>query len=225
MSDKSDSDSPVQPTLEEPDTVELPEAGVGTLLGDGIPSMASKLTVLENLTALLTRDLKFQDFIREVLVTIMKAVKSEAGSILEVNYEDRTIFFRAAAGHSSDRVVRFVIPMGQGIVGYVVESQQPLIVADVPENRIHLKAITDAIGFSARNLVAVPIVIRGRVYGVLELLNRVGQDTYTEADVELLRKLCFYAARAIEIRLMITWAQQNSQKNSGPQNNQSGEAA
>ena len=53
------------------------------------------------------------------------------------------------------------------------------MVSDVAENKMHLKAIQDAVGFEARNLVAVPIVIRGRIFGVLELLNRIGEHDFT----------------------------------------------
>ena len=55
------------------------------------------------------------------------------------------------------------------------------------------------------HLIALPIVIRGKVFGVLELLNRIGEETYSDTDIDLLTALCNMAARAIEIRLMIAW--------------------
>lgn len=189
--------------LEEPETAELPEA---QLFSDDLPVLASKLTALESFFKLMTADLKFTDFIREVLIVLVRTVPSEAASVLEINHDDQTIFFRTAVGHASDRVVRFVIPMGQGIVGHVAESRQPLIVSNVEENRKHLKAIADATGFEIRNLIALPILIRGKVFGVVELLNRIGEETYTEADLDLLTQICEMAAKAIEVRLMISWA-------------------
>ena len=156
---------------------------------------------------LLTANLGFHDFMREILLTIMKAVKCEAGSILEINHKEKTIFFRAAVGHSSDQVIRFVIPLGKGIVGYVAESKQHLVVSDAEGNEQHLKTIANAVGFNVRNIIALPIIIRGRVFAVLELLNRIGEKNFTEPDIELLRSLCETAARAIEIRLMIAWSQ------------------
>ena len=112
---------------------------------------------------------------------------------------------RPATGVSSDRVVKFVIPMGQGIVGYVAESKQALNISNVDDEKKHLKAISEAVGFEARNMVALPIVIRGRVFAVVELLNRVGEDRYTEADLELLKYVCEKAARACEVRMMLNW--------------------
>ncbi len=179
----------------------------GSLFGnDALPVAVSKLAALEQFLVLMVKDCRFDDFMRELLLVFMKVVRSEAGSIFELDRENRQLFFRAIVGTSSDKLDQFTVPLGKGIVGHVAESRQPLVVANVEENRVHLKAIQDAVGFEARNLVAIPIMIRGEVYGVLELLNRVGEENFSSADVELLSSLCEAAAKIIEVRLMIAWA-------------------
>lgn len=193
---------PQLPQLE--DALESVDPAGRGLFQEDVAKLASKLSVAEELFRLVSADLKFQDFIREILLAVMKTVKSEAGSILEVNHEKKAIFFRAAVGISSDRVVHFLIPLGKGIVGYVAESRQPLVVSNVDESKIHLKSIPSTVGFETRNLVALPLLIRGRIYGVLELINRIGDEKFTESDVELLLSLCQLVSRAIEIRLMIS---------------------
>jgi GAF domain-containing protein len=193
--------------LEAPPKPESPNAGasVGLFEHDSMAITASKFAIVEALLTSVTRDQTYKDFCREMLLSMMKVVKSEAGSIFEVDPNANSLFFRAVVGTSSDRLGNFVIPMGQGIVGFVAESRRPLVVANVNENRMHLKAIQDAVGFETRNLIALPIVVRGKIYGVLELLNRVGEADYTPADVELLSYACEMAAKAIEARLMIAW--------------------
>jgi GAF domain-containing protein len=173
---------------------------------DALAIAVSKVTVYESLMNLLTRDLTFHDLMRELLLVVMKVVKSEAGSILEVDQVNRCLFFRAVVGSSSDKVAKFLIPIGQGVVGHVAESRQPLAVDNVEENRVYLKSVQDAVGFEARNLIAIPIIVRGRVFGVLELLNRVGEENYTRADVDLLTYLCGAISKAVELRLMLAWA-------------------
>jgi GAF domain-containing protein len=200
------------PALEEVSAQDTPAAGYGTLISEDVSHMAGKLAVLESTYKLLTRDLKFQDFMRELLMISLRVIKSEAGSVLEVNHSDKTIFFRTAVGVSSDRIVRFLIPMGQGIVGHVAESLQTVVVSDMDANQVHLKSIERAVGFRARNLVAAPIMVRGRIYGVIELLNRVGEQGFTQPDIELINFFCETAGRAIEIRLMIAWASKHKKE-------------
>ena len=210
MSDSNSDSNQDIPLLEEVNTVEFPEAGADSLLGDSAAHMASKLIALESFLKLLPQDLKFQDFIRETLVIMMRVVKSEASSVLEVNHSNQTLFFRAAAGQASDQVVQFTIPMGQGIAGHVTESKQTLVVSNVQENQQHLKMISNAIGFETRNLIALPIVVRGQIFGVLELLNRIGEDDFTLEDVELLEQTCELLSKIIEIRLMLSWTEQSA---------------
>lgn len=201
----------LQPMLEEPDLGV--DASAAYLLED-VSAISAKSAALQAFMRQLTSNLSFQDFMRELLLTLMKAIKCEAGSLFEINYREQNIFFRAAVGHASDQVVRFVIPMGRGIVGHVAESRQTLVVQNIEENRDHLRAIANAIGFDTRNLIAVPLIIRGKVFGVVELINRIGEENFKESDVELLNVLCEYASRAIEIRLMIAWASQQGQMKS-----------
>jgi putative methionine-R-sulfoxide reductase with GAF domain len=182
---------------------------LNTIFSDeALATNMAKVDALETLLSLSVRDCSFNDFIREVLMVFLKVVKCEAGSVLEVDQANQSLFFRAVVGSSSDRVVNFVIPFGQGIVGHVMESRLALVVDNVPENKVHLKSVEKAIGFETRNLIALPIIIRGNVYGVLELLNRVGENNFTAADVDLLTYVCHMASKTIEIRLMISWTRQ-----------------
>jgi signal transduction protein with GAF and PtsI domain len=205
-----DSKLEIELTLESP-----PEPSASPIVGgtfgqlfdqESVALVAGKFAMVDAFLKAAVRDQNFTDFIREILMATMKVVKSEAGSVLEVDHSKQQIFFRATVGVSSDRLSNFEIPLGQGIVGHVAETRRPLVVANVEENRMHLKAIQNAVGFEARNLIAVPIVIRGKLYGVLELLNRVGEPEFGPNDVELLSYGCEMAAKAIESRLMIAWA-------------------
>ena len=67
-------------------------------------------------------------------------------------------------------------------------------------------SIAKSVGFDTRNLVAVPIMVRGNVFAVLELLNNVGDADFTNDDVELVTSFCDMASKAVEIRLVSAWA-------------------
>jgi transcriptional regulator with GAF, ATPase, and Fis domain len=209
------SDIVIEPVLEVPPAPDMPASGAGTLFtADSVATTISKVAALESFMNLITRDHGFEDFMREVLLVFMKIIKSEAGSILELDHDNQHYFFRTSAGISSDKLGKFTIPAGKGVVGHVGESRTVLVVDKADENKQHLKTIGQAVGFDARNLVAVPLMVRGKLYGVLELLNRVGELQYTPADVELLNYISEAASKAIEVRLMLGWALQHQSKDS-----------
>jgi signal transduction protein with GAF and PtsI domain len=215
VSDESD------PTLFELELEAPPNSHVGDgevtslLSGESMAQIATKVTALEAFLSLATRNLSFNDFMREILLTFVKVVKSEAGSILEQDFRRECFFFRTTLGTRSDQLDRFTVPLGKGIVGHVAESRQPLSVSNLEESQFHLKSISESVGFKVRNLIALPFIIRGKVYGVLELLNRVGEEAYSPADEELLRYLAEAAAKSIEIRLMMAWALGNKARQPG----------
>jgi GAF domain-containing protein len=216
MSDEGEKQDAIDlgPVLEAPPEGDSPTAGHGGSVGlfdDSIASTAGKLAIAEGCLKAITRDQAFPDFTRELLLLFMKVVKCEAGSLFELDQSRNALFFRSVVGTSSDRLGNFSVPIGQGIVGHVAESRRPLVVDNVPENHIHLKAIQDAVGFEARNMVALPIIIRGRLYGVLELLNRVGETGFSAFDMEILSYACEMAGKAIEARLMIAWGAKSRQ--------------
>lgn len=205
MSEKESKEETIQ--LELPPTVEggsVAQAGIFVSEGDLLAPV--KVTALSSLIELSTKRISFNDFIREGLLIFMRAIPSEAGSILELNHEDQILFFRAMVGTSSDTIASVSVPMGQGIAGYVAESKQPMVIDDVSENKQHLKSIDKFVGFKTKSLVAIPMLIQGKTFGVLELLNRVGEDTFSQSDVEVISFINDHFSKIIETRLMISWS-------------------
>src|SRR4051794_6306472 len=78
--------------LEMPPAAESPTAGMGSrglgasnsgLFGDDTVALtAAKFSLVETFLRQITRDQSFPDFVRELLLAVMKVVKSEAGSML-----------------------------------------------------------------------------------------------------------------------------------------------
>lgn len=162
-----------------------------------------KLVAVQTFLDLLTKNLSFHEFSREVLLAVMNAVHCEAGSILEMHPTEPKLFFRASAGRSSDSVNHFMVPVGQGIAGHAAESKTLVVVDDANNDEKHLKSMARAVGFEVRNLIAIPVLIRGNVFGVIEVINRVGNEKFSAGDIEVVQYIADMASKCIEIRLML----------------------
>lgn len=175
-----------------------------SLLEDGVAvSQGQKLVVVQTFLDLLTKNLNFHDFSREVLLAVLNAIHCEAGSILEMHPTEPKLFFRASAGRSSDSVTHFMIPMGQGIAGHAAEAKTLVVVDDALTDEKHLKSMAKAVGFEVRNLVAMPVLIRGKVFGVIEVINRVGEERFSASDIEVIQYIADMASKCFEVRLML----------------------
>jgi diguanylate cyclase (GGDEF)-like protein len=109
-----------------------------------------------------------------------------------------TLKFVHATGPGSDAIRGMVLDRGQGVAGWVAENGQALLVADARgDARFHRK-IDDVSGFVTTSIIAVPLLARGQVYGVIELLNKLDDSAFTDRDLLVLRTIADFAAIAIE---------------------------
>jgi transcriptional regulator with GAF, ATPase, and Fis domain len=189
-------------------TLEAPAdpASSASMLDMGDPSrVTAKAAFGEALLRGIVREQDFSAFVRESLLSLMNILKWEAGSVLEFDHETDNYFFRAVTGRSSDKLPQFRVPRGQGIVGKVGEERRVCVMRDAESEKAHLGAIAKAVGFEVKCLVALPLVIGGRLYGVLELLNPEPPETLDEGAVSHLERLAELMALAIEARLKVAW--------------------
>ena len=115
------------------------------------------------------------------LETAEQVCQAETSSIWELDEETQELFFRVVRGQAAGEIRNLRVPMGHGIVGSVAQSGVAELVNDVAADaRWH----GDAAGFHTRAILTVPLRVRGAVIGVLQLLNPVGRERFTEEDLQ-----------------------------------------
>ena len=162
-----------------------------------------KITCLEKLFTLVNSKTSYGILMADILKICMEQIRSEAASLFEVDYQANEYFFRAVAGKSSQDLLKVRVPKGSGIVGRVCESQKAEIMSKMKDAAVHLNSIGKLIGFEARDVIACPIIIRGKTFGCIELLNPIGSDSYSLEDIKILQFICTHAANVIENRLVL----------------------
>lgn len=110
---------------------------------------------------------------------------AETSSIFEVDHERDELRFRLARGKWGSKAREIRLSMGEGIAGIVAQKGRPILVPDVDQDKRFTNRIDAHTGFKTRSVICVPIKHKGRLIGVLEVLNkRVG--SFDDEDVELL---------------------------------------
>jgi len=126
---------------------------------------------------------------------ISKLINVEAGSLLLLRGDE--LIFKVAIGEAGDSLKGLRIQMGKGIVGWVASTGQPILVRDTTDDPRFYKEMDNQTGFMTKNLLCIPMIVRGRTIGVIELLNKVN-GTFTEEDLKVLQSVATSAAIAIE---------------------------
>jgi hypothetical protein len=122
--------------------------------------------------------------------------ESEASSIMLVTDDKKSLFFRIASGEKAKALKTMTLPLGQGIAGWVAQNRQPQMVNNTRTDPRFAGKFDKASGFQTRSLLCVPMIFRGELVGVVEVLNKKAGE-YTEAHVGLLSSLASLASVAI----------------------------
>jgi len=125
---------------------------------------------------------------------------AEASSIILYDADRNDLYFHVALGESGDqeRLKREVrLKLGQGIAGATAESRQSINVTNAQEDVRFYRPADAATNFRTRNLLAVPMLDRDRLVGVLEVLNKVDGGDFTTLDMRVMEMFSGLAATAI----------------------------
>jgi signal transduction histidine kinase len=125
-------------------------------------------------------------------------LNAEAGSLL-LTVEDGTndLEFKTAVGGTGQELVGKRLQAGFGLVGKVAESGRPVIVNDTSKDARFQGDISKG-EFQTTSVLAVPLITRDQVIGVLEVLNKRDGTLYVNEDMELLATFAGQAAIALE---------------------------
>jgi signal transduction histidine kinase len=152
---------------------------------------------LLTVSRILTSTLNLYELLDLIVRAAQDLTHTEATSILLIDAKTGDLFFEAASGNKSDEVRREVVPP-DSIAGWVVRNGQAQIIADVSQDNRFSKKTDEDTGFRTRSMLAVPLKVKDRVIGVVEAVNRIGAEPFTEEDIEMLTVLSAQAAVAIE---------------------------
>jgi diguanylate cyclase (GGDEF)-like protein len=139
--------------------------------------------------------------IREVLAIIMQKIselmKPHNWSLLLLDEEKQELYFEIAVGPGADKLKELRLPLGEGVAGWVAREGEPLVVPDAREDPRWNQKVDELTKFTTRSIVCVPLISRGAVLGVIELVN-AEPNSFLESDIRLLGSLADYAAIALE---------------------------
>ena len=139
-----------------------------------------------------------ESFLQTVINEATELTDSELSSILEYDETAEELRFLAMHWFQRDLLRPVGVPLEGSAAGWVYRRGQPLIIQDVKVDQRHFKVVDRVTKHVTHSLVAVPLLVRGEVVGVLEALNKKDNAHYTEEDLTILETLAALAAQAIQ---------------------------
>jgi GAF domain-containing protein len=138
-----------------------------------------------------------QDLLQTIVEATVTLFEAEASSIALFERDPDRLEFRVAAGAQGAGAIGLSVPPSRGIVGFVFSTGQPLALSDVARDPRWDRAAAEKTGYVPRSIAAVPLVDRDQTVGVLQVLDKRTEPTFSLRDMELLAVFARQAAAAI----------------------------
>ena len=169
---------------------------------------ARQLAVLNEVGSSITSTLDLRTVLETIVAKAIELLGAEAGSLLLLDEQHNELVFEVTFGPAAEDLRGQRLPFGKGIVGAVAQTRQPQIVNETQTDARWLRDVDRSTAFSTRAIVAVPMITKDRVIGVLELINKRDADRFTEDDQQLLTAFATNAAVAVENARLFTMTDQ-----------------
>lgn len=155
------------------------------------------LTCIEFSKALISA-YDMETLLTAVLERIQALIPAGNWSLLLVDRQTQELYFAVVVGVDPERLKGIRLKIGEGIAGAVAQSGRPVFIPDVNKDP-HFSARADsATGFDTRSIIAFPLLVRGEVIGVFEVINVEDEKFFRERYLPLLTILADYVGIAVD---------------------------
>jgi len=145
----------------------------------------------------LASTLDLDGLLRRIASNAVELSKAETASILLYDEQNDQLYFQVVTDPENETIMRGIVVPGDSIAGWVARNRKPVIVPDVHKDNRFFQNVEKTLDFKTRNIIATPMITKGKLIGVLETLNK-RDGNFNDEDQETLMVLSAQAAVAIE---------------------------
>lgn len=135
------------------------------------------------------------DAVMRLMLTIRDLFGVEAGTLYRFDRSSQQLIFEVVIGPHQETLYQRHLPIDRGLAGWVVRHGEPLLIPDVRRDMRFEGMFDHQNGFQTRSVLCVPLIARGEVCGVVQLINKLNGE-FNERDLLLLRILAAMGALA-----------------------------
>ena len=154
---------------------------------------------LVEVSALINSITDSRELLPAILAVARRVMEVEAASLFLTNVGGDLELATASGGPGMPAGgAKITVPRGRGIAGWVLEHSEALLVPDAYADPRFFPDVDKATGYRTRSILCVPLVRKGQVIGVLQVLNPIARQAFDETDLEAFMAYANLAATAID---------------------------
>ncbi|UCD20212.1 MAG: diguanylate cyclase [candidate division WOR-3 bacterium] len=164
-------------------------------------SLRQKVEVLQTLNEVvqaINSSLKPKEILNAIMVKAADLINAEGWSVLLLNERKNELVFEAASGKAGKKLLGMRLKIGQGVAGWVARYGKSLIVPDVSKDPRFYSGVDRKTKFTTKSVLCVPMKSRDRIIGVVEVVNKIGGEPFTQDEFEIFENLVAHLTIALE---------------------------
>jgi PAS domain S-box-containing protein len=143
-----------------------------------------------------TASLNLDDVLERILEQTIRSLRVEAAALALIDPASGGLEFKVARGRGAEGVAGLRLKAGEGLVGWVVDHGEPIVVLDSRSDRRFSREVEQRLGFRPRVVATAPIQVQEETIGALEAFDADRSD-FPPDQVELLTGIAGLAGTAI----------------------------
>ena len=147
---------------------------------------------------LLTSTLNLKEILELIMLKVSQLIRAQHWSLLLKDEESGALTFEIVVGINKQLFDELYLLPGEGIAAHVAETGKAVFIPDVNDSPLFSKKIDLHTGFITQSIICLPLIIRGKTLGVIEIVNVEDMKIFKIEDFPILTILADYAAIAIE---------------------------
>ncbi|QEM68483.1 sensor domain-containing diguanylate cyclase [Geobacter sp. FeAm09] len=157
-----------------------------------------ELASLVEIGTALTGSLALRDALAAILKQADRLIGPRAWALLLMDESSGGLVVEVAAPSLAEDHNGARLEPGEGIGGWVALHGRPLLVPDVQKDGRFAAHMDARMPFAVRSVACVPLMIKERIIGVVELSNSYDEPPFNDADVTICSAIADFAAIALE---------------------------
>lgn len=175
---------------------------------EGLERRIGYLERIVKISQILNSTLSLEPLLQIIIQAATELTNTESCSILLIDKNTNELRFAEATGGLTDKLKKLSVPLENSIAGWIVVKERPLLIRDAKNDPRWHRGVDESTDFETRSILGVPLRLRDKVIGVLEVINKKSEEGFDQDDIQIATTLSAQAAVAIENARLLDELQQ-----------------
>lgn len=162
---------------------------------DRLKTGLKELAILNEIATTINSTLEVDKINGTIIQKCIKHFRVEQGNISMIKEPEVAMPLQTMIRQYDSEAGRIPFRIDQQLIGWMLTKKEPLIINDLVNDKRFSSLASET---TYNSILAVPMMYKGKIIGVLSLFNKPNQDEFTKDDLRLLSIIATESAQVIE---------------------------